>query len=194
MIVNEVIQKLADNSSSRLAVFIRHGEKNKFGDGPALITDQAKKDVEVMGIRFRELNVTIKVYSSPELRCVETAKIFNREISEAKSDIILTAFLGDPGIHVKEIKEYLELFDMSGARKIYEQWKKGQHYDILRIPNELCSELAGFLKNIPIENKISLFVSQSGTIAALGYALGLSSYDTEKNEWVPFLEGFIIAY
>lgn len=194
MIVNEVIQKIADNSSSRLAVFIRHGEKAKFGTGPVLITSQARNDAEVMGRRFSELNIPIIIYSSPELRCVETAKIFNREISEASSDIVLTSFLGDPGIHVKENNKYLELFDKSDSRKIYGQWKIGQHYDILRTPEELCSELVGFLKKTAFENKISLFVSQSGTIAALSYALGLRSYDTEQNEWVPFLDGFVIGY
>lgn len=194
MIVHEVMEKLVDNSSARLAVFLRHGEKANLGTGPALITEQAKRDVEAMGFRLEELKIPIKVYASPELRCVETAKIFNRELSEYKSDIVLTSFLGDPGIHVKDNKKYLELFDKFDARKIYSQWRSGQHYEALRTPKELCVELTSFLKKIPIENKISLFVSQSGTVAALGYALGLRCYDIEKNEWVPFLNGFVIAY
>ena len=194
MIVHKVMLKLVDDPSYRLAVFIRHGEKDKSGTDIALITDKAKINAKAMGLRFSDLNVPIKVYSSPELRCVETAKIFNREISAGNDDIVLTSFLGDPGAHIKNNDNYLEIFNKSDARKIYSQWKAGQHYDILRTPEELQSELAEFLKKMPTENKISLLVSQSGTVAALGYALGLLDYDTEKSEWVPFLEGFVIAY
>ncbi len=194
MIIDEIIRILADNSSSRLAVFIRHGEKDKFGADPALITEQAKKDTEAMGLRFRDLKVSIKIYSSPELRCVQTAKILNQKISGASSDIVLTSFLGEPGIQVKDNKKYLELFDEYGARKIYDQWKAGKHNDALKTVEDLCSELSSFLKRTSTESKISLFVSQSGTVAALGYALGLCNYDIEKKEWVLFLDGFAFVY
>lgn len=194
MIFDEIIKKLVDNSASRLAVFIRHGEKSEPGTGLALITNQAENDVETMGLRFRELNISVKVYSSPELRCVQTAKIFNRKISDGNSDIILTSFLGEPGIQVRDNEKYLELFDKSGARRIYDEWKNGQHYHALRTKEELCVELAGFLEKIPADSKISLFISQSGTVAALGYALGLNNYNIAKKEWVPFLDGLVIPY
>lgn len=194
MIVDEIIKNLFENSASKLAVFIRHGEKSKPGTGPALITSQAKSDVDSMGLRFRALNVPVKVYSSPELRCVQTAKIFNSKIWDGNSDIILTSFLGEPGIQVRDNKKYLELFDKSGARTIYDEWKNNQHYDALRTKEELCVALAGFLEKTPDDSKISLFVSQSGTVAALGYALGLSNYNIEKKEWVPFLGGLVIPY
>lgn len=194
MIVHKVIRKLIDDPSHRLAVFIRHGEKDTSEAGLVLITDKAKINVKAMGLRFSGLNIPIKIYSSPELRCVETAKIFNREISAGSDDIVLTSFLGDPGAHIKNNDSYLNIFDKYGARKIYSQWKVGQHYDILKTPEELQNELVDFLKKMPSGNKISLLVSQSGTVAALGYALGLLDYDTDKNEWVPFLEGFVIAY
>ena len=193
MIVNEVMRRLVDDPSCRLAVFIRHGEKYKSSTDLDLITDKAKIDVKAMGLRFSNLNIPIKIYSSPELRCVETAKILNREISAGNNDIVLTSFLGDPGGHVKNNDNYLEIFDKSDTRKIYSQWKAGQYYDILRTPEELKSEFLAFLKNMPTENKMSLLVSQSGTVATLGYALGLLDFDTEQNEWVPFLRGFVVA-
>jgi broad specificity phosphatase PhoE len=192
LIIDEIIRSLADDSS-RLAVFIRHGEKDKFGTGPALITQQAKKDAEAMGLRLRDLKVSIKIYSSPELRCVQTAKILNQEISGAASDIVLTSFLGEPGIQVKDNKRYLELFDEHGAREIYDQWKAGKHYDALRAVDDLCVELSNFLEKISTESKVSLFVSQSGTVAALGYALELSNYNIKEGEWIPFLGGLVLA-
>lgn len=194
MIVDEITQKMVGNSALKFAVFIRHGEKSESGTGPALITNQAKCDVETMGLKFRALNVPIQVYTSPELRCVQTAKIFNSKISDGNSDIVLTSFLGEPGIQVRDNERYLEIFDKSGARTIYDEWKNSQHYDTLRTKEELCVELAGFLEKIPADAKISLFISQSGTVAALGYALGLSNYNIGKKEWVPFLDGIIIPY
>lgn len=194
MLINLVKQKLNDDSSSKLAVFIRHGEKNKYGSDPALLTERAKEEAAVMGLRFKELKTSMKLYSSPQLRCVQTAKIFNYIISDANDDIILTTFLGEPGIHVKDNTKYLELFKKSDAREIYDQWKLGRYHDALRTIDELYFELTCFLKKTCTGSKISLFVSQSGTIAALGYALGLSNYDTNRNEWVPFLDGFVIAY
>lgn len=192
MIIDEVIRNL-DEDSPRIAVFIRHGEKDRFGVSPALITEKAKKDSEVLGGRLRDLKVSIKVYSSPELRCVQTAKILNKEISGGANDIILTSFLGEPGIQIKNNKRYLEIFEELGARAIYAQWKAGKNHDALRTVNDLCSELSNFLNRTTTEAKVSLFVSQSGTVAALGYALGLSNFDINNSEWVPFLEGFVLA-
>lgn len=95
MIVHEVMRRLVDDPSCRLAVFIRHGEKYKSGSDFDLITEKAKIDVKAMGLRFSNLKIPIKIYSSPELRCVETAKIINRETSAGNNDIVLTSFLGD---------------------------------------------------------------------------------------------------
>lgn len=194
MIVNEVIRRLVDAPSCRLAVFIRHGEKYNSGSDLSLITEKAKIDVKTMGLRFSKLKIPIKIYSSPELRCVETAKIINRETSAGNNDIVLTSFLGDPGGHVKNNDDYLAIFSDSDTRKIYSRWKAGQYYDVLRTPEELKIEFSAFLEKIPTENKISLFVSQSGTLATLSYALGLLDFDVEQNEWVPFLRGFVVAF
>jgi broad specificity phosphatase PhoE len=192
VIVDEIAQAMNDDSS-RLAVFIRHGEKDDFGAGPALITQQAKMASEALGLSLRNLKLPIKVYSSPELRCVQTAKILNQSISGVESDIAITSFLGQPGIQVKNNKRYLEIFHSHGSRELYTQWKNGNHYDALRTIEELCTELSKFLERTTVESKISLFVSQSGTIAALGYALGLRNYDIGNNEWVPYLDGFVLV-
>lgn len=192
MIVDEIAQAMTDDSS-RLAVFIRHGEKDGFGAGPALITQQAKMASEALGLSLRRLELPMKIYSSPELRCVQTAKIINQTISGFESDIEVTSFLGQPGIQVKNNTRYLNIFNEHGAREIYNQWKNGEHHDALRTKYELCAELSKFLEMTIVESKISLFVSQSGTIAALGYALGLRNYDIGNNEWVPYLDGFVLA-
>lgn len=193
MIVNEIAQAL-DGGSSRLAVFIRHGEKQMLRAGPALITQQAKKSSSELGARLRDFKVSIKVYSSPELRCVQTAEVLSKEIFGVDSYISVTSFLGQPGIHVKNNMTYLDIFKEYGARVIYSQWKNGKYHDSLRTVDDLRSELSSFLGKTAMDSRISLFVSQSGTIAALGYALGLKNYDIENNEWVSFLDGFVLKF
>ena len=193
MIIDEIKKKMVENPVSRLAVFIRHGEKDKSDAGPVLLTEKAKLDAEEMGLKLKKLNVPIQFFSSPELRCVQTAKIINQKLLDTPNDIVLTSFLGEPGIQIKNNDKFLILSESSDTRKIYCQWKAGNHYDALRNPEELCSELKIFLKRTCTEPVISIFISQSGTVAALGFALGLSSYDFEKKEWVAFLEGFVIA-
>lgn len=193
MIIDEIKQKIKDHPESKFAVFIRHGEKNTSQNGHSLITERAQKDIQDMGKLLRKLKIPIMVYSSPELRCVQTAKIFNQEISASNNDIILTSFLGNPGIQIKDNEKFLKLFDQFGTRKIYDQWKLGKHSDVMLSKDELCLALSNFLENILVKPNISLFISQSGTIAALGYALGICNYNIDAGEWVPFLDGFVIA-
>lgn len=192
MIVNEIAQTLAAGYS-RLAVFIRHGEKNSVGIGPVLITQQAIKASKALGDRLSDFKTPIKLYSSPELRCIQTAKILSQQIFGIDGDVTVTTFLGLPGIQVKNNNSYLEVFNEYGARGMYAEWKNGKNHNALRTVDELCTELSNFLERTAMESTISIFVSQSGTVAALGYAVGLRDYDIENNEWVPFLDGFVLA-
>ncbi len=89
MIVDDIAQAMTDNFY-KLAVFIRHGEKYGTGAGPALITQQAKMASEALGLSLRDLKIPINIYSSPELRCFQTAKILNQTISGFESDIAVT--------------------------------------------------------------------------------------------------------
>ncbi|MBE0472089.1 MAG: histidine phosphatase family protein [Methyloprofundus sp.] len=192
MIVDEIAQAITDDFD-KIAVFIRHGEKHDTGEGPALITQQAISASKALGLSLRDLKTSINIYSSPELRCIQTARIVNQTISEFQSDIEVTSFLGQPGIQVKNNNRYLNIFNELGVREIYSQWKNGGHYDALRTKDEICKELSEFLVTTTAESRISLFISQSGTVAALGYALGVRNYNIGNNEWVPFLDGFVLA-
>ena len=49
-----------------------------------------------------------------------------------------------------------------------------------------------YLERTCASEGITLYVSQSGTIAGIGYALKLVDYDIEKDEWVNNLDGFVI--
>lgn len=39
---------------------------------------------------------------------------------------------------------------------------------------------------------ITVYVSQSGTIACVGYSFGLTDYKADGDDWVRFLDGFVL--
>lgn len=193
MIIDNIVRLHKQQPNSKLAIFIRHGEKLPANCGPALLTDQATKDISAMAYVLKDLGFSIQIYSSPELRCVETAKIFNKIICCSKN-IVLSRFLGDPGAQVKQLYGYLDLYMERGARVIYDEWVKGLHYDVVKEPNELVNELNFFLDQLNHDDELVLLISQSGTIAALEYALNLRRYEVDKDRWVGYLDGFVIPY
>lgn len=48
-----------------------------------------------------------------------------------------------------------------------------------------------YFRSISKENSITLCISQSGTVACTGYALGLVDYQNTENGWVDYLDGYI---
>lgn len=193
MIVENLVKSKKNNPNSKLAVFIRHGEKSQNSEVPALITEQAKFDIKFMANELTKIELDIQIYSSPELRCVETAKIYNQITSNSKN-IILSSFLGDPGVQVEDLDNYFELFYQKGARTLYEEWIEGKHYSILKSPQLLKKKLNEFLKTLPRTNDVTILISQSLTIATLEHSLGVRDYDISKDQWVSYLDGFIIPY
>lgn len=193
MIVQNLVKAKKSHPNSKLAVFIRHGEKSLKTEMPALITEQAKLDIKLMAKELTKLNFDIRFYSSPELRCVETAKIYN-EITSNSKNIVLSSFLGDPGVQVKDLDCYLELYYQKGARSIYQEWTNSDHYNVLKPPHLLNKELNEFLRTLPRTNDVTILISQSLTIATLEHSLGIRDYDISKDQWVPYLDGFVIPY
>jgi hypothetical protein len=180
------------NPNSKIALFIRHGEKSECLG--SLLTQDGISQSENFGYELKKLNIPVKIYTSPELRCVQTAVIINKTISSMEDDIIISNKLGVPGIQIFDIDAYMELCskDNFHCKEIYAQWKKGEHYDALRHPIMLKDMSEEFIKLTCINRGITLYVSQSGTVAGIGYVLRLVDYNIPAGEWVNFLDGFIL--
>jgi len=181
------------NQNSKIALFIRHSEKLDCPGG--LLTQDGIYQSENFGYELKKMDIPVKIYTSPELRCVQTALIMNKTISSMKDDIIITNKLGVPGIQILDVDAYFELRSKSNLhhyREIFDQWKKGKHYDALRPPIMLKDMAEEFIKSTCINRGITLYVSQSGTIAGIGYVLRLVDYDIPAGEWVNFLDGFVL--
>jgi len=180
------------NPNSKTALFIRHGEKSECPG--SLLTQYGISQSENFACELKKLNVPVKIYTSPELRSVQTAGIINKTISSMEDDIIISNKLGVPGIQVFDTGAYMELCSKNNFhyREIYAQWKNGKHYDALRPPVMLKSMAKEFIKSTCIDRGITLYVSQSGTVAGIAYVLGLVNYDISAGEWVDFLDGFAL--
>lgn len=189
--IEELKNILEKTSVDKVVIIIRHAEKAD-RNTDSLLTEEGITKTEEFAKKIKNLDLNMKIYSSPELRCIKTAKIINQIFSNNENDIVLTKKLGDPGIQIKNKNKYLKLYSANRCRDIYLEWKKGKYRDILYPPDILKEKSEIFLKKTCEDNGITLYISQSGTVAHLGYVFNKKEYSVEFGEWVDFLDGFFI--
>lgn len=179
------LDSLVDKES--LCIFIRHGEKN-FNSYD--LSNTGKVQSLLFAKTLNEFNLYVRVFSSPEKRCIETATIINNKINGKNSNIYISDILGKPGIQVRDKFEYAKLTDTMKCRDIFSRWKEGKCYNAMYEPEVIKKEFTYFLEKTALEGGITLYISQSGTVACTGYSLNLVDYDTINNEWVDYLDGY----
>lgn len=172
----------------RICMFIRHGEKEQGGFS---LTEKGKADISNFARTLASLSIPIIVYSSPESRCAQTASIICNILQNSDKEIHFSTILGKPGIQVKNEKLYSSLTDTMKCRDIFTSWKKGNFLEEMHSPNYIKSAMEDYFRSISKENSITLCISQSGTVACTGYALGLVDYQNTENGWVDYLDGYI---
>ena len=176
-------------NSGNICIFIRHGEKNL--DGYDLSSEGKKQSLE-FAEKLYLLNKEINVFSSPEQRCIETATIINNRVNGESSNISLSSALGKPGIQVKNEIEYAKLTDTMRCRDIFSEWKRGKCCEAMHRPEIVKERVISFFEKTSFKNDgITLYISQSGTVACTGYALNLTDYKNVDHEWVDYLDGYI---
>lgn len=192
MISTEFIRNQYEHSEN-LFVFIRHGEKSSDSQffGSTLLSKKGESDSIIFGEKLKSLEIPIRVFSSPEFRCIQTSKLISKSFNN--TDIILTKVLGEPGIQIRNVEKYNKVYEEKKCREIFTEWKKGNYYDILLSPDELRNNLKKFLETYHDFKGITVCVTQSGTVAHIGHVLGTKSYNVENSEWVDFLDGFCIG-
>lgn len=190
MILDDIRRIIQENPNVKLAVFIRHAERN---DGVGnMLTENGIGESEKIGFELKSLNCPIKIYTAPELRCVQTAEIINQRISEMENEIIITNKLSN--LQIKNNNTYQKLYKEYNFiyKDLYDQWKNGKYYDALYSPKELLKRADSFIKATCTETGITLYISQSGTVAGIGYVYDLLDYDVPTGEWIDFLDGFVV--
>lgn len=174
--------------SDNVCIFIRHGEKNI--DSYDLSIDGKSKSLEIAE-KLCLLGKQINIFSSPEQRCLETAIIINNRINGESRGISISDALGKPGIQVKNEAEYAKLTDTMRSRDIFSEWKNEQYYEAMYSPESIREQIVTFFERTAIRNGITLYISQSGTVACTGYSLSLTDYSNTDYGWVNYLNGYI---
>ena len=170
-----------------VCALIRHGEKDVGHYG---LTNAGKAEIGRIGQLVAALNRPVRLYASPEGRCMETATLLAEKIPQSGSGMSTSAILGKPGIQVKDEVKYTLLTDRMRCRDIYREWKMGRHEDAMHTPAFIRTKILRFLRETSLHKGITIYVSQSGTIACAGYALGLTDYRADDDDWVQYLDGF----
>ena len=168
-----------------VCVFLRHGEKDPVDFG---LTRKGKKESLTFARALGSLGRPVAVYTSPEDRCMETARLICRTLYRAE-DVQVSTVLGKPGIQVKDGAAYDRLTDVMKCRDIFRGWKKGLYRDAMHGPETLGPDMLKFFQKTAYKDGIALYISQSGTVACTGYALGMADYG---GDWVGYLDGYIL--
>lgn len=176
-------------NSGNTCIFIRHGEKNLNGYD---LSSEGKKQSLGLAEKLCLLNRQIKVFSSPEQRCIETATIINNRINGESSNILISNTLGKPGIQVKNEIEYAKLTDTLRCRDVFREWKKGKYSEAMYRPETIKEKILPFFESTLLGDGIAVYISQSGTVACTGYALNLIDYNNVNDDWVNYLDGYIL--
>jgi hypothetical protein len=117
---------------------------------------------------------------------------YSKNLNNEKNGILCSTFLGKPGIQVRDEVAYTKLTDTMKCREIFKEWKMGLHSDAMNCPEIIMKETMEFFEKTAIPNGITLYISQSGTVACTGYALGVVDYKADSEDWVDFLDGYIL--
>lgn len=172
-----------------VCAFIRHGEKDC---EHFCLTENGKTEVKNFGELVSSLGRSVQLFSSPEPRCMETACLMGEILHGSGYDIQTSPILGKPGVQVKREERYSLLTDQMRCRDIYRGWKNGLHRDAMHSPEIIKDEILRFLKETSLRGGITIYISQSGTIACAGFSLGLTDYKADEIDWVRYLDGFVV--
>lgn len=188
MLLDNIIENLPISKNKKTIIFVRHAERED-GKGK-LLTNIGIQNSEKFGAKLSKLNQSIKIYTAPELRCVQTAEIINQKISAMERDIIISNKLAN--LQIKNNELYKKIYCETNFiyKELYLKWKNGCYYDALYSPDELFNRAMDFINSTSENNTITLYISQSGTIANIGFALKKLNYEDSENSWINFLDGF----
>ena len=195
MALLEKLQKIENMDTRRIAILLRHGEREPIPAGSygneVLLTQNGIAD----SVRFGEMLSCFKVgniYTSPITRCVQTAECIKEGLGTYTPEIICDDMLGNPGFHIVDAntagKAYLEY----GCIGVYERFSRGEIVDGLASADFLRVYPMQWLKDKTIEKGVTLFVTHDALIAHFAFANELHAYDARN--WIGFLDGIIIDF
>jgi broad specificity phosphatase PhoE len=188
-----MIQELKKyKTDSRLAMIIRHGDRDKIPAGEfgndVLLNKQGEENSFALGQSLQEYQLS-RILTSPIQRCVQTAEQIVKGYGK-QIEIIETMALGAPGLHISDDTLAGEYFLQHGFFKILDEFRQGMASPGLRNFHEFNEQMTHFIYSNTAENGITIYVTHDSLIALYDYCLNKKIY-TQDN-WVEYLGGIII--
>lgn len=189
----KIIEQLQNHSAeSKLAMMIRHGDRENFADGDlgndVLLNKKGVENSLILGESLRGFEIS-RILTSPIQRCVQTADFIAKGYGK-KLEIVQTRCLGDPGLHITDDRLAGEYFLKHGFFKILEEFINGFPSPGLREKDEYQKLMTDFIHSETKESGLTLYVTHDSLIALYHFCISQTIYTADN--WVEYLGGLII--
>ena len=197
MALLERLEKIDDVDAKRIAILIRHGERESIPAGSfgneAMLTQNGITESIRFGEGLANFNVGC-IYSSPIGRCVQTAECIKNglKMPPHTTEIVCDNLLGNPGFHIADANLAGNAYLKYGCIGVYERFSRGENIEGLASFGYLRSCARQWLEEKTVERGVTLFVTHDALIAHFALANGLYPYSAEN--WVNFLDGTILVF
>lgn len=180
------------NNDGKYSIFIRHGDRDKIPDGEfgneVELNSLGKYRSVEYGIEISNMRINT-IYTSPVIRCVQTAENIVRAIGR-KIPIELSTLLGDPGAFVYDGKLAGEKYMELGFEDCYNSLLNHIPVEGNRDISEGAALLNDFFNRTAVKDGVNIFISHDMIIALYAYESFGKSYTLGDN-WVKYLGGLI---
>ncbi len=177
------------------AVIVRHAERynllaGRLGNNVS-ITKKGIEEAKSFGHMLKPYKMD-NVFSSPVLRCVQTAGEISGSAGLDGLKIITRPTLGEPGCYIKNPYIAIKYFLVSDAETVIQAFiKRGKMDGFVPLKDGSISLLSEILGDISEKGSRCLYISHDAVIAPfIGYFTG-EKFD--KEHWLSYLDGVIIT-
>ena len=192
----EMVQALHDEGIEHIVLVMRHSAREYAPGRHDLenpLTDEGRELAKLMGQRLPK-QLTLRGYSSPAERCVETADLIMSSHSEHGGTVIRNRVMEAMGVFyvLDQMKMYMAMRDAGGLVNLLNQWYAGKIARDIMMPPDLAAALikdiaAEKLKERPPAPQLDLLVSHDFTLYTLKDRL--LQQDSDRYPEVRFLDG-----
>ena len=180
----------------KTAIVIRHSKRDHI-ENPSehvktLLNDEGIELARNLGKLLAKEFKSIKVYSSPIQRCIQTGE-YMQEAFENSSAVQLSNVLGEPGPFI--YGDAIESFSKLGTTGVVEAIENGKSLPLIRSEAEGTKILLDFVRRETSSSEgdcVTVFVTHDACIAPV-----INFFTGEffsENHWIEFLGGLKIKF
>jgi broad specificity phosphatase PhoE len=177
------------NKNEKTVLFIRHADRDNIPNGSfgneILLNEKGIQNAINFGESLSEIKIN-KIFTSPILRCVQTAEFIIKGYGSS-INIFETTALGAPGLHISDENAAGEFLSQYGLFETYKRFVKGERIPGIPKIDELNSKITNFIKENSTEDGTTIFITHDMLIAFYHFSLNKNVYT--KDNWINYLSG-----